>query len=97
MGAVHKFDLTSDVTHLIVGDINTPKYKYVAKMRTDVKVLRAEWVEAVRSSWIQGGDTDIHALEAEYKLPTFFGLSICITGFEDCTYYLTLGMTALPV
>ncbi|EFE41119.1 BRCT domain protein [Trichophyton verrucosum HKI 0517] len=80
MGAIHKFDLTSDVTHLIVGDINTPKYKYVAKMRTDVKVIRAEWVEAVRSSWIQGGDTDIHALEAEYKLPTFFGLSICITG-----------------
>ncbi|EFR04686.1 S-M checkpoint control protein rad4 [Nannizzia gypsea CBS 118893] len=83
MGAIHKFDLTSEVTHLIVGDINTPKYKYVAKMRTDVKVLRAEWVEAVRSSWIQGGDTDIHALETEYRLPTFFGLSICITGFED--------------
>ncbi|EGE04342.1 BRCT domain-containing protein [Trichophyton equinum CBS 127.97] len=86
MGAIHKFDLTSDVTHLIVGDINTPKYKYVAKKRTDVKVIRAEWVEAVRSSWIQGGDTDIHALEAEYKLPTFFGLSVCITGFEDSDF-----------
>ncbi|EGD97454.1 hypothetical protein TESG_04863 [Trichophyton tonsurans CBS 112818] len=86
MGAIHKFDLTSDVTHLIVGDINTPKYKYVAKKRTDVKVIRAEWVEAVRSSWIQGGNTDIHALEAEYKLPTFFGLSVCITGFEDSDF-----------
>ncbi|KAM5467360.1 protein kinase activating protein dpb11 [Microsporum audouinii] len=86
MGAIHKFDLTSDVTHLIVGDINTPKYKYVAKERTDVKVLRAEWVEAVRSSWILGGDTDIHALEVEYRLPTFFGLSICITGFENTDF-----------
>ncbi|KAK2857284.1 hypothetical protein FQN49_004856, partial [Arthroderma sp. PD_2] len=83
MGAIHKFDLTSDVTHLIVGDINTPKYKYVAKERNDMKVLRAEWVEAVRSSWILGGDTDIQALEVEYRLPTFFGLSICITGFEN--------------
>ncbi|KAF3483384.1 BRCT domain-containing protein [Arthroderma uncinatum] len=86
MGAIHKFDLTSDVTHLIVGDINTPKYKYVAKERNDVKVLRAEWVEAVRSSWILGGDTDIRTLEVEYQLPPFFGLSICITGFEDMDF-----------
>ena len=31
MGATHKLDLTGEVTHLIVGDIDTPKYKYVAK------------------------------------------------------------------
>ena len=83
MGAVHKFDLTSDVTHLIVGEPNTPKYKYVAKERADVKVLRPEWIEAVRSSWILGGDTNLPALEEEYRFPTFAGLSICLTGFED--------------
>ncbi|EER25147.1 BRCA1 C Terminus (BRCT) domain containing protein [Coccidioides posadasii C735 delta SOWgp] len=86
MGAVHMFDLTSDVTHLIVGETNTPKYKYVAKERSDVKVLRPEWIEAVRSSWLLGGDTDLHALEEEYKLPTFAGLSICLTGFEDLNF-----------
>ncbi|OJD13454.1 hypothetical protein AJ78_06088 [Emergomyces pasteurianus Ep9510] len=83
MGAVHKFDLTSDVTHLIVGELNTPKYKYVAKERADIKVLKAEWVEAVRSSWVLGGDTNLHELEEQYRFPTFAGLSICLTGFDD--------------
>ncbi|PYI00678.1 subunit of DNA polymerase II [Aspergillus sclerotiicarbonarius CBS 121057] len=83
MGATHKFDLTSDVTHLLIGEVNTPKYRFVARERSDVTVLKPEWVEAVRQSWMQGGDTDIRALEEQYKFPTFAGLSICITGFED--------------
>ena len=33
MGAVHKFDLTSDVTHLNVRAYDNPKYKFVAKSR----------------------------------------------------------------
>ena len=85
MGAAHKLDLTSDVTHLIVGDTDTPKYKYVAKERPDVRVLRPEWVEAVRSVWLEGGETDVAALELRYRLPTFAGLKICVTGFEDRT------------
>lgn len=89
MGALHKFDLTSEVTHLIVGETNTPKYKYVAKERSDVKVLRAGWVEAVRSSWLQGGDTDLQALEEQYRFPTLGGLSICLTGFEDSEFVRT--------
>lgn len=83
MGAVHKLDLTSDVTHLLVGHTNTPKYKYVAKERPDVIVLRPEWVDAVRELWIQGEDMDIGALEEQYRLPVFSGLRICLTGFED--------------
>ncbi|MCJ1247402.1 hypothetical protein MMC30_004616 [Trapelia coarctata] len=83
MGAVHKLDLTSDVTHLIVGDTDTPKYKYVAKERPDVKCLLPEWVEAVRQSWMEGGDTNVEALELEHRLPTFAGLRVCVTGFDD--------------
>ncbi|KAL4998688.1 BRCT domain-containing protein [Aspergillus recurvatus] len=83
MGAGHNYDLTSDVTHLIVGETSTEKYKFVARERSDVVVLRPDWIEAVRQSWMQGGDTDIHALEEQYRLPTFFGTVICITGFED--------------
>ncbi|KAF9629336.1 BRCT domain-containing protein [Lasiodiplodia theobromae] len=83
MGAAHKFDLTSDVTHLVVGHIDTQKYKYVAKERPDVKVVLPAWVAAVRESWLKGGETDVEKLEEEYRVPTFHGLRICITGFED--------------
>lgn len=86
MGAVHKFDLTSDVTHLIVGETGTPKYKYVAKERSDVVVVKPEWVDAVRGSWMEGGDTDIQGLEDKYRFPLFGGLSICVTGFDDSTF-----------
>ncbi|KAL4889606.1 hypothetical protein BDV59DRAFT_195574 [Aspergillus ambiguus] len=86
MGATHKFDLTSDVTHLIVGDTNTPKYKFVARERSDVVVLKPEWVEAVRQSWMQGEDTDIRTLEELHRPPTFAGLSVCLTGFQDMAF-----------
>jgi DNA replication regulator DPB11 len=84
MGAQHKLDLTSDVTHLIVGDSNTPKYQYVAREREDVKVLQLEWVEALRQTWMRGEDVDLEALEQEYRLPTLARLKICLTGFDDC-------------
>lgn len=83
MGAAERSDLTSEVTHLLVGALDSPKYKFVARERNDVIVLKPEWIEAVRQSWMQGEDTDIRTLEQEYKLPTFFGLTICITGFSD--------------
>jgi DNA replication regulator DPB11 len=88
MGAVNQLDLTSDVTHLIVGELNTPKYKYVAKERPDVKVLDRGWVEAVRQSWIEGGETDVRMLEQKHRLPVFSGLKICFTGVEDGRYLL---------
>lgn len=93
MGATHKYDLTSDVTHLIVGEVNSPKYKFVARERPDVAVLKPEWIEAVRQSWMKGGDTDIHKLEEQHRLPIFAGLSICITGFEDSEWNLLYAWT----
>jgi DNA replication regulator DPB11 len=83
MGAVIKLDLTSDVTHLVVGNTNSAKYRYVAKSREDVKVLDQRWLEALRIVWMEGGDVDVAALEEQYRLPTFYGLKICLTGFED--------------
>ncbi len=84
MGAEHKLDLTADVTHLIVGDSSTLKYKYVAREREDVKVLQLDWVEAIRQAWMRGDDVNIEALEDEFRLPPFAGLRMCVTGFEDC-------------
>jgi DNA replication regulator DPB11 len=86
MGACNKLDLTSDVTHLVVGDVDTPKYKYVAKERPDVKVMRPEWVDAVRDIWMEGGEIDLKELLERYKLPTFYGLRICLTGLEERTF-----------
>lgn len=84
MGATIKLDLTSDVTHLIVGSTDSAKYRYVAKSRDDVKVLLPAWLEALRDIWIKGDDNaDLLALEADYRLPTFYGLKICLTGFDN--------------
>ena len=83
MGAVHKLDLTSDVTHLVVGSITTPKYRYVAKDRPDIKVLHPDWIESVRESWMEGGEVDVAALEKQHELKPFTGLEICITGFDN--------------
>jgi len=82
MGAIHSLDLTSAVTHLLVGSIDTAKYKHVAKARPDVKVLRPEWITAVRDAWIID-DVNLSALTEEYRLPPLYNLNICITGFDD--------------
>jgi DNA replication regulator DPB11 len=86
MGATIKLDLTSDVTHLIVGNTRSDKYRYVAKCREDVRVLLPGWLEAMRTEWMKGGDVDVEALEQQYRLPTFYGLKICLTGFDNSTY-----------
>lgn len=86
MGATIKLDLTSDVTHLIVGSTDSAKYRYVARSRDDVKVLSPAWLEALRKVWMAGDDNvDVEALEKEFRMPTLFGMKICLTGFDDRT------------
>jgi len=86
MGAAHKLDLTSDVTHLIVGSIDSQKYEYVARCREDVKVVLPEWLEALRISWMSAERVDVEALEREYRVPTFHKMKISLTGFSDRAY-----------
>ncbi|KAJ5952542.1 uncharacterized protein N7479_010955 [Penicillium vulpinum] len=86
MGAMHSIHLTSDVTHLIVGDTNSDKYRFVARERNDVVSMKPEWIEAVRHSWTQGEDIDIQALEKQFRLAALHGLKICITGFSDLPF-----------
>ncbi|KAK4239592.1 hypothetical protein C8A03DRAFT_42822 [Achaetomium macrosporum] len=99
LGGQHKYDLTPDCTHLIVGDYDTPKYRHVAKERPDIRVMAAGWVEAVRNLWVQDAEIDFLALEREWQLRTFETgggeptadgsepqrrkLLCCMTGFED--------------
>lgn len=83
MGAVHRLDLTADVTHLIVGNIDTPKCRHTAKERPDIHVLKPEWIHAIRKSYMEDQDIDIDALVHEHRLPVFYNLHISVTGFED--------------
>lgn len=71
------------MTHLVVGAINTPKYKHVAKDRPDVYVLKPEWINAMRYAYTSADEIDVSALVDAFRLPTFYGLRICITGFDD--------------
>jgi DNA replication regulator DPB11 len=83
MGAVHRYDLTLDVTHLIVGAYDTPKYRYVAKERPDVRPMTVEWIEAVRELWINDLEIDMASLEREHALPVFQSLKFSMTGCDD--------------
>lgn len=83
MGAEHTLDLTSDVTHLLVGDSDSEKYRYVAREREDVKVLLPSFVATLRELWMNHQPINFNMLEAEHKYPTFYGLKVSITGFEN--------------
>lgn len=65
---MHKYDLTPDVTHLVVGDYDTPKYRHVARERVDIKVMDAGWINAVNELWKKDEEFDLFALEKSYQL-----------------------------
>ena len=83
MGAIHRYDLTLDVTHLIVGSYDTPKYTYVAKERPDVRPMTIDWIDAVRELWINDQEVDFAVLEREHALPVFQSLKFSMTGCDD--------------
>lgn len=90
MGAKHILDLTTEVTHLIVGHSDTPKYRYVAKARDDIKVVHLGWIEAVREVWMNGGNVDLKKMEDEHWFPAFHSLHISITRYDDGTHFVDL-------
>ncbi|KAI1093229.1 hypothetical protein F5B19DRAFT_501551 [Rostrohypoxylon terebratum] len=71
LGGIHKYDLTPDVTHLIVGDYDTAKYRHVARERPDIKPMAAGWVDAVGELWREDKEFDFAALENTWRLKTF--------------------------
>ncbi|KAH6603695.1 brct domain-containing [Trichoderma cornu-damae] len=68
LGGVHKYDLTPDVTHLLVGGYDTPKYRHVARERVDIKAMDAGWINAVNELWKNDDEFDLVALEKSYQL-----------------------------
>lgn len=65
---MHKYDLTPDVTHLIVGDYDTPKYRHVARERPDIKAMDAGWIGALLDLWKQDAEIDFARLENTWQL-----------------------------
>ncbi|KAG5979382.1 hypothetical protein E4U55_005236 [Claviceps digitariae] len=68
LGGLHKYDLTPDVTHLIVGDYDTPKYRHVARERPDIKAMDAAWIEEMTHLWKHDDEIDFAALEKKHQL-----------------------------
>ncbi|KAG5929526.1 hypothetical protein E4U42_005553 [Claviceps africana] len=68
LGGRHKYDLTPDVTHLIVGDYDTPKYRHVARERPDIKAMDAAWIEEMAHLWKNDDEIDFTALEKKHQL-----------------------------
>ncbi|GAM90620.1 hypothetical protein ANO11243_086650 [Dothideomycetidae sp. 11243] len=66
LGAVHKLDLTTDVTHLLIGSVDSEKYRHVAKRRPDILVLQPEWLFAVRDAWMQGDEIDLNPRQRQW-------------------------------
>ena len=92
MGGVQKLDLTSDVTHLVVGTVISEKYRFIAKYRPEVKVMDMQWIDTLRAAWIEDNDVQVAAIQKAHILPTFFGLEICLTGFEDSKLLIRLSL-----
>lgn len=68
LGGLHKYDLTPDVTHLVVGEYDTPKYRHVARERVDIKAMDAAWINAVNELWKNDEEFDFVALENSHQL-----------------------------
>ncbi|UNI17182.1 protein kinase activating protein dpb11 [Purpureocillium takamizusanense] len=95
LGGIHKYDLTPDCTHLIVGNYDTPKYRHVARERPDVKAMDAAWIEALSELWRNDDDIDFWTLEKKYELKPLercgasasskapHSLLVCLTGFGE--------------
>lgn len=61
-------DLVFDVTHLIVGDYDTAKYRHVAKAQPHTRAMDAGWIEALTDLWRADSPIDFDALEKEWLL-----------------------------
>ncbi|WBW70620.1 BRCT domain protein Rad4 [Schizosaccharomyces osmophilus] len=83
LGATYKSDLTKDVTHLIAGDFDTPKYKFAAKSRPDMKIVSHEWIPRLYDRWVEGEDLESDLLISKFTLPALFKCRVCLTNIEQ--------------
>jgi len=77
------FDLTMDVSHLVIGHTNSAKYKFVAKNSPNVEVVLPDFIEALRIAWMNAQEVDLDKYHEQYRAPVFYKLRISLTGFTE--------------
>lgn len=83
MGATCLGDLTTDVTHLVVNDPDSEKYRYAARHRSDMVFMRADWIAAMHGRWLEGhDDLSLADFERRFALPVFFCARVCVTNLD---------------
>ncbi|GFS61654.1 DNA topoisomerase 2-binding protein 1-A [Nephila pilipes] len=77
MGGFFSKDLTKSVTHLIVGEVGSKKYRVAASF--GLSIMIPGWVDDV---WENGQQQQLHATDSsynKYKCPVFKGLVITVS------------------
>lgn len=82
MGGAHRTDLMSDVTYLIVGNRETPKYEFAVKHRPDMTFLRPGFIPELGERWKSGEDFDVAEEMVKGKLGIFEDLIVCCTNIH---------------
>lgn len=82
MGGQHRTDLMSDVTFLIVGSRDTPKYEFAVKHRADMTFLRPSFILELGERWKSGEDFDITEEIERGKLQVFENLIVSCTNIQ---------------
>lgn len=81
MGANTTAAFTDYVTHLIAEEHGGAKYWCAVERK--IPIVRASWIQDTFEIWQRGDDFDFAAKVEEHRLPTFSGITLCVSGIED--------------
>ncbi|KAI9446925.1 hypothetical protein F5148DRAFT_1253136 [Russula earlei] len=81
MGASTTAAFTDFVTHLIAEEHGGAKYWCAVERK--IPILKPSWVLDTFEIWQRGDDFDFDAKVEEHRLPTFSGIVLCLSGFEE--------------
>ncbi|KAI9442471.1 hypothetical protein H4582DRAFT_1284064 [Lactarius indigo] len=81
MGANTTAAFTDYVTHLIAEEHGGAKYWCAVERK--IPILRPSWIQDTFEIWQRGDDFDFAAKVEEHRLPTFSGITLCVSGIED--------------
>ncbi|KAH8995665.1 hypothetical protein EDB92DRAFT_1943153 [Lactarius akahatsu] len=89
MGANTTAAFTDYVTHLIAEEHGGAKYWVERK----IPIVRPSWIQDTFEIWQRGDDFDFAAKVEEHRLPTFSGITLCVSGIEDLDRRTTINRT----
>lgn len=81
MGASTTAAFTDYVTHLVAEEHGGAKYWCAVERK--IPILKPSWILDSFEIWQRGDDFDFDAKVEEHRLPTFSGITLCVSGVED--------------